>query len=354
MAILRTGAPGTSGRVTVERLGAGLGALALFFLGGCILVDALVQSEPEFAFSHRLHVEDEGLDCSSCHLGAEDSDEPGMPVLGQCMLCHEDIDAEKPPARQVASLFDGQVFRAARAGAQSDEIRFPHLGHVTRGMDCTECHAEVAQDDGTLARLGSALRLSMEDCLACHATRGGPQEADCSACHAEIDSGSPPPSHRAQWRRYHGSVVRARSEERADRCTLCHQPSECTTCHNVEMPANHGNYWRRRGHGVVAAQDRESCVTCHDTDSCERCHEDTRPMGHSGSWGAPLDRHCLTCHEPLRDNSCGVCHHETPSHDLATPLPADHLPGMNCRMCHGNGQPLPHVDNGQSCITCHR
>jgi hypothetical protein len=39
---------------------------------------------------------------------------------------------------------------------------------------------------------------------------------------------------------------------------------------------------------------------------------------------------------------------------MATPLPPDHNAGMNCRMCHGNGQPLPHVDNGQQCTSCHQ
>ena len=97
-----------------------------------------------------------------------------------------------------------------------------------------------------------------------------------------------------------------------------------------------------------------TCMTCHDADSCRRCHEELRPQSHAGMWGEPLDRHCLSCHEPLRSSSCGVCHSGTPSHEEATPLPPDHNPGMNCRMCHGNGQPLPHVDNGQTCTSCHR
>jgi hypothetical protein len=100
--------------------------------------------------------------------------------------------------------------------------------------------------------------------------------------------------------------------------------------------------------------DRESCATCHDSDSCDRCHDEIRPQSHVGMWGEPRDRHCLACHEPLRGESCAVCHEATPSHDQATPLPPDHLPGMNCRMCHGNGQPLPHEDNGQTCTSCHR
>jgi hypothetical protein len=30
------------------------------------------------------------------------------------------------------------------------------------------------------------------------------------------------------------------------------------------------------------------------------------------------------------------------------------VPSMNCRLCHGAGVPLPHVDNGSDCNSCHR
>lgn len=338
-------------RITPALRLAGLGALLC--LGGCFLAEALKQSERPFAFSHRLHVEDEGLECSDCHALWEDSEDPGMPRPAQCALCHADLDEEKPPDLQVAALFDGDRFRAARSGRQSEEILFSHQQHAGRS-ECSACHAAVASDDGELASRAAEVRLSMDTCLACHATSAGPAEADCTACHAEIRQDAPPPSHHADWKRFHGSIFRARPEERRDQCALCHAPSDCTTCHQIELPENHNNYWRRRGHGLTASMDRRSCETCHDTDSCSRCHEETRPLSHTGSWGEPRDRHCTSCHEPLRSTSCGVCHASTPSHEMATPLPPDHTPSMNCRLCHGNGQPLPHVDNGQTCTSCHR
>lgn len=333
--------------------GAWLGLLAALQLAGCMLVGALVQSEPPFAFSHRLHVEDEGLDCADCHAGWEEEEEPGLPSAAQCALCHADMDAEQPPERQVAALFDGGGFRAARAGRQSEEILFSHREHAVRAQDCLVCHADVATDEGKLAERGPALRMSMETCLACHASSPAPDEAECASCHAELRAERAPPSHDASWQRFHGSFVRGPSAERSDRCTLCHQPSQCLTCHAVMEPQDHNNYFRRRGHGLTASMDRESCATCHDADSCERCHSETQPSSHTGSWGGSLSRHCVQCHEPLQRSSCGVCHADTSSHGLATPLPPDHTLGMNCRQCHGNGQPLPHVDNGQSCTECH-
>ena len=331
-----------------------LGLLALLYVSGCFLGDALLQSERPLAFSHRLHVEEEGLECGDCHGTWEDSEDPGMPRAAQCALCHSQLDQEKPVELRVATLFEGETYQAARASRHADEILFSHLNHATRGLECTACHAEVAQDEGHLAERGAELRMSMDACLACHADSTGPALAECSACHAVIRAGVPPPNHAANWMRYHGSIVRGRSAERSDQCALCHQPAECTTCHHIQLPENHNNYWRRRGHGLTASMDRESCATCHDSDSCQRCHEEVRPASHVGSWGAPRDRHCLACHEPLRGESCVVCHAATPSHDRATPLPPDHLPSMDCRACHGNGQPLPHEDNGQTCTSCHR
>lgn len=330
-----------------------LGALAFLGVMGCTLKEPAELQEPRYAFGHRVHVEDEGLECADCHSHWEDAEDPGMPLAAQCKLCHSTLDEEKPAEQQVDTLFEGSTYLAAHAGRQSEEILFPHQRHATLGLDCNACHAGVATDDGSLAQRGPELRMSMDACLACHASSSGPALEDCAACHAEIRSGVAPPSHLADWTRYHGSAVRGRSKERSDQCALCHQPAECTNCHQIQLPENHTNYWRRRAHGLTASMDRDKCATCHDSDSCQRCHEEIRPTSHVGSWGAPKDRHCLECHEPLRSVSCGVCHSATPSHDQASPLPPDHLPGMDCRACHGKGQPLPHVDNGQLCTSCH-
>jgi hypothetical protein len=111
--------------------------------------------------------------------------------------------------------------------------------------------------------------------------------------------------------------------------------------------------WRLRSHGVVASMDRDNCATCHTPDSCERCHAESVPLSHRGSFGAPMDTHCLSCHVPLKNESCFVCHKNTNSHLDASPKPADHSPALDCRSCHGVTESLPHVDNGDDCNVCH-
>lgn len=314
---------------------------------GCVLLSTFEQKPKRFAFNHAVHVKEE-MECADCHAGAADSDEPGMPVQGQCKLCHEGIDAQKPPERQIAQLFVGGKLQAMHAAKLSDEVKFSHAKHVAAGTECGACHQAIETNEA----IEPDMRLSMDDCMTCHASKKAPN--DCADCHTKITKEQAPPSHAQAWKQMHGQAVRWPTGKVGDRCELCHTESTCTTCHEEQAPKSHNQFWRIRGHGVAAEMDRQSCATCHRPDTCSRCHADTIPLSHSGPWGAPRDTHCLSCHFPLSDNGCSVCHTDVQSHALATPMPTWHDPGMNCRQCHGVTQPLPHVDDGSTCTTCHR
>lgn len=315
-------------------------------VAGCAL---LLGAEETVAFSHRIHVGDEELECSDCHRTAETADEPGMPTLRQCQLCHEEKDADKPPERRAGALFDAGGFRATRRSALGEEIVFSHRAHVAKVEDCGACHEGIATND----RIDMAIAVDMDECMACHTKVNAPN--DCATCHARIRMDAAPHTHDGNWLRAHGKVVRARSEARVDQCTMCHtSEATCTACHQDTPPAGHDNYFRRRGHGVIARMDRESCAACHRTDSCDRCHSESRPLNHTGAWGSLRNTHCISCHLPLGSSECSVCHQGTPSHALAAPQPPSHTPGMNCRQCHGLTAPLPHVDSGDDCAACHR
>ncbi|MFN0008674.1 MAG: cytochrome c3 family protein [Planctomycetota bacterium] len=315
--------------------------------GGCAIFSGLSPGEEGLAFSHAVHAE-EGLECGDCHAGVDSGESPGMPSAPQCMLCHADLDQEKPPEKQVASLFTEGVYRAKSVSDLGDEVIFSHGSHVGRGEDCAACHGTVASS----ARVDASMGVTMDECTACHASKEFAD--DCSTCHREIREDVKPPSHDLAWEKVHGKVVRGHSQELTDRCSLCHTESTCSSCHADTPPENHDNLWRLRGHGIAAAMDRQNCAACHRSDSCQQCHEETLPLSHTGMWGAPRDTHCLSCHFPLTSNSCVACHKDTPSHQTATPMPTWHNPGMDCRQCHGVDQPLPHVDNGSTCTACHQ
>lgn len=312
---------------------------------GCMLFSGEPREKP-FAFPHRVHVE-QGLECADCHPGATGGDTPGMPAPAQCQLCHNEIDAKKPPEKQVATLFDGNTFKATHASHLADEVSFSHKRHAGGDTACSACHAGIETSD----RIGTEMHISMPQCTQCHADRKVAN--DCATCHKEIRQDVMPQSHEHNWKKLHGQVVRMDTGALADRCSLCHTESRCVRCHLDEPPASHNNFWRLHGHAVAATLDRQNCAACHRPDSCERCHQQVLPQSHVGLWGSPKDTHCLTCHFPLSANSCVVCHKGTPSHDTAAPMPSWHNAGMNCRQCHGVTQPLPHVDNGSVCTMCH-
>jgi hypothetical protein len=345
MALLRTGADAARARTNdAARVFALLLTLAV---AACALVSAFVSPGKPFVFSHRVHVTDEGLECAGCHSGAATTDDPGMPVLTQCQLCHETIDAEKPPERKVATLFEAKGWRSA-SQRMSSEIVFSHQSHAAAGRECNSCHLHIESDDG----VEQPAAMTMSVCVACHAQQSAANE--CATCHREIRVDRAPPTHAFAWQRLHGKAVRAHGTEEADRCSLCHQESSCVACHMDVSPGNHNNYFRLRGHGLFARMDRQNCAACHRSDSCDSCHRDARPVNHIGAWGGLRNNHCISCHQPLVGNECSTCHRDANSHALAAPLPPGHSPAMNCRQCHGLTAPLPHVDNGGECILCHR
>jgi hypothetical protein len=321
--------------------------LVLVPLAGCFLADVLAPRAPGPVFGHRLHVEEQGLDCTDCHAGAEDSDEPGMPVPAQCALCHAEPDAEKPPEERIAALFADGAYAGRRASRLADEVLFSHRAHVEAGGDCAACHGAIEATERTT----DAAAVPMDECTACHAALGVAN--DCATCHREIRTDRPPPSHAHDWLRVHGSVVRGGSRARADRCSECHGESSCADCHQTDAPPDHTNHFRRRGHALSAAFDRARCAACHEPDSCNRCHAEALPSTHRGSWSGTRSTHCLACHFPLRAEGCFTCHKSAEGHSLAPPQPANHFPGMDCRQCHGLTAPLPHADNGSDCTLCH-
>jgi hypothetical protein len=324
-------------------------ALGVWLVVAACLSMPARRAEP--SFPHRVHVVDNQLACTFCHGGVRADDEPGMPPPELCATCHDRIDPEKPPERRVRAFYDeASRYRTVATSGLTGDVAFSHRVHVTGAkLECDACHGDVAAQDAVpLEPLAVKA-----DCMDCHAKHGRANE--CADCHREIGRQWVPPTHDAGWIRVHGDRVHEGSGASADRCTLCHeQATGCDVCHQQQMPRSHDNAFRTRTHGLQAAIDRSRCMVCHKTDSCQQCHETTRPRSHRGGFGTPQNRHCVSCHLPLADTGCRVCHPSAPSHDLAAPLPPDHVPSMNCRGCHGNGVRLPHPDGGHACTACHK
>jgi hypothetical protein len=306
-------------------------------------------------FDHKAHI-DRGPECSDCH-GEKDGEWKAMPDRDSCMQCHEDLDKDDQPVEKWAKNFfdDKDQGLWIHAGKQSAEIIFPHAAHVEAAADCNACHKSVAEG----SFIPKSAFIDMKTCMTCHAQKA-PDKNDCATCHKEIRRDNPPKSHHLGWRREHGRGIRmSEFDAFGSDCALCHKKNECDECHRAEAPMNHTNLWRMQGHAAMASMERDSCEVCHKSDSCNECHEVSKPRNHRPTFGEPFNRHCVTCHLPdtgFDNQGCAVCHHGAPSHDLAPIRPGNPVHATatvaQCRECHSN--PLPHPDNGDSCIACHR
>lgn len=338
----------TGGTTRRGRMLRRLYVLGVLSLAGCMLFEMRGDADLGPGFSHRVHVTELEMNCAACHKEVEGRDRPSLPSEDLCMLCHRKMDSEKPEELRASSFFADGVHQPLNMLSIEPEIIFSHKEHLGVVADCTSCHEGMAESQ----RLGPTDRIPMDQCIACHERAAIPN--DCSVCHSVIDETWPPTNHASLWEQAHGDVYRNPTDALTDRCSMCHTESTCVSCHLDQKPASHTNFWRLKSHGFEAVADRASCQVCHRDDSCARCHDSTRPLNHKGMFGQARNTHCFSCHLPLRNESCYVCHKATPSHDQATPLPADHSPAFNCRQCHGAGAPLPHVDDGSSCISCHK
>jgi hypothetical protein len=130
--------------------------------------------------------------------------------------------------------------------------------------------------------------------------------AMCLSAYA-VDSNKPS-SHDMSWLHRHGPLSKANLEE----CIQCHKDQvSCKQCHQEVAPRNHTPSWIKTGHGLEARWDRSNCIACHKEDSCIECHQNTPPSSHRPGWGgsgSSQQRHCGTCHYPLQDSTCFVCH----------------------------------------------
>lgn len=330
--------------------------ITIALVHGCAsggLSSARLAREEGPQFSHQAHLET-GLACIDCH-GEDDVGYNAMPELEFCNECHEEMDEEKPEDQRASWFFDEEgKGRWAHTLKQSDEIIFDHGAHVPDEESCQNCHAGI--EKAVDIRLGQ--QVSMATCMACHEQQV-PEKNECATCHQVLRKDVAPESHRVAWLQEHGRMARLGGLDPlpAD-CSICHTRSSCDECHRAVPPRNHTNLFRVHGHAAMASIDREGCLICHQNDSCVQCHEQAVPRSHRGGFGSPFNRHCLGCHLPLESGGqegCAVCHRAAPSHALAPPRPgnAAHMTmnSNSCRECHN---PMPHPDNGQSCLLCHQ
>jgi hypothetical protein len=121
--------------------------------------------EQPIPYSHRLHVDQLGLDCRYCHANVERSPEAMLPATQTCMGCHAVVKRDSP---QLAALREswtsGSPVHWIRVHELPEHSYFDHGVHLSAGVGCVSCHGRIDQME--VVRLDRPLAMGW--CLECH------------------------------------------------------------------------------------------------------------------------------------------------------------------------------------------
>jgi predicted CXXCH cytochrome family protein len=314
-------------------------------------------------FSHEFHVVEQEIECSSCHVSIESSNQASdknLPTMDECGNCHDIEDDESCGMCHKDADEPMEIENPIR------ELIFSHQNHTQMDIDCNQCHSKVNTSSKpnieNLPEMGVCFQChdnskASKDCIICHSSglsladihpvswlynhesRASSEpdwcaqchdtQSDCISCHRGDNLiGS---IHDLNYFFTHGLDARSNNIT----CQKCHNNKNfCVTCHeqNMRMPLNHSRINWQTVHGMEAKQDIENCASCHESSdpTCSRagCHNDfdgiigTDPPIHEldpiqfdreGSWHEDESYYCFQCHistPNLNIGFCTYCHSE--------------------------------------------
>jgi len=122
-------------------------------------------------FSHKIHVDQIGVDCRYCHSFVEVSGFSNVPTGSTCWNCHQHVQPASPKLAPLHKSmdpaypgYDGKPLEWVRVHQLPDYVYFNHSAHVNRGVSCQSCHGNV----NTMEVIFQDQPLSMSWCLNCH------------------------------------------------------------------------------------------------------------------------------------------------------------------------------------------
>ncbi len=120
-------------------------------------------------YSHKVHVQEVGVQCMFCHTKALRSPQADIPSLNKCMVCHNYVSVDDPDAQAQIDQLKAAYESGARVQwpdvyRQPDFVRFDHSAHVRDNVACETCHGDVAN----MVLVEKTVELNMGFCVSCH------------------------------------------------------------------------------------------------------------------------------------------------------------------------------------------
>ncbi|MCE5197433.1 MAG: cytochrome c3 family protein [Armatimonadota bacterium] len=162
------------------RWSAGITAIVMIAIGMAVIARyfrPLPPAQP-IPFSHQIHVQTKNLNCFFCHPSATYSSNAGMPSVEKCLLCHNVIASNFWPIKRISTYYRrGEPIPWKWVNRVPGFVRFQHQPHLARGIDCSQCHGNVAAMD----RVKAVHPFDMNFCVTCHWRNNA--SASCFTCH---------------------------------------------------------------------------------------------------------------------------------------------------------------------------
>ena len=283
--------------------------------------------------SHRIHMSLENIECSTCHIGSEESlvsEDLLLPLKENCASCHDLKAPDKCGVCHIGS--NPEEFIGYQV--ETPKLLFNHKYHtVERNMPCFLCHGDIENHDVST----KADMPPMTTCFNCHDDISAPSE--CSWCHVSEDD-LRPEFHTSDWLHQHRTIVNSPPIKAEENCMMCHQENWCQDCHvgsqltesspKSVFPFYRPSEWGKKPqvssrvhslnyrfiHPLDAKGKDRFCTTCHEfTEFCVECHREAQnniiPEWHQGvDWAPSINfggRHadfarrdlerCMGCHD---------------------------------------------------------
>lgn len=166
-------------KIAVRLIGVvGIGALLL--AGIYIVVAQGNKIEQPIAFNHKKHIQNR-VTCVTCHPLYEQYARAGVPGVKTCVRCHEGVIYHQPEKEKIQKYYESnQEIPWKRVYRVKTHVYFSHRRHTAIAkLDCANCHGEVS--DFSQPITGQFLKISMNNCLECHAEKKA--SVDCVDCH---------------------------------------------------------------------------------------------------------------------------------------------------------------------------
>ncbi|MCL2654855.1 MAG: hypothetical protein FWD65_04040 [Coriobacteriia bacterium] len=170
----------------------------------------------------------------------------------RCVQCHPNVAHEEKSIRNSVDMFN--CLTCHRNQGVSVDCNLCHDGRVQPRIPTATFSVTHGKQWKNTHGLGN-----MAACDVCH------QNKTCAGCHG---AGVP---HTVNYLRTHGSDAKS-STARCSSVNGCHEQSFCDTCHKgFELP--HPQSFVKTHSALVKKEGDKRCANCHDPKDCTQCHE---------------------------------------------------------------------------------